>query len=119
MHHISDNIEHKMESTSKNIFLGQYVKFLGLLYDKETTYFLTMGKSVIAHNWKRESPPSIKQWYTKLWSYYVKAKLTDSLQTIQKETDNSDFTVVWYPLLIYMAVIRHTGHSGLFTFVAL
>lgn len=98
MHHISEIIEGKVEPTIENI-LGQYVKLSDLLYDTEIIHFFTMVKTTIAHKWKRESSPSIKQWYTQLWSFYVMTKFADSLKTIQKETDNSYFTAVQYPVL--------------------
>lgn len=62
-------------------------------------------ETIIAHNWKKELHPSIKQWYAKLWSDFVMAKQTDSLKVTENKIDYLDFTVVWYAILTYMSSI--------------
>lgn len=47
-------------------------------------------------------PPMAKHWYTKLWAFYVMARLTDSLKSYDNDTGSEAFIAVWYLNLTFL-----------------
>lgn len=53
-------------------------------------------------NWKKETLPSVKQWYQEAMDVVQTSCLTDVIKHDKAGTDNTDFQSTWYPILSYV-----------------
>lgn len=61
---------------------------------------LSAARSVVAQTWKNPTPIPITLWYSKTWTFYRIAKITN-YHTEGRAQEN--FLAVWYPIMSFLA----------------
>lgn len=103
-------IHHVFKISSHKVLLCPRILLLDLWPDSSIpistrnliSLLFLAAKCVVARKWKNPRPPTIKDWYIKIWDLLIADKLSEGILSSENNVQRTTFLDKWFPFLDYL-----------------